>query len=280
MGRTHSMFLATLVALGTTAAAARADECTIRQFGSNRFLSPVYSVSELQDVVSSHEQDVRTALLRAGWQGDPDDFLDAVAKGQVKERMFPVGQEFQWMAFRRAGQPVVFHQKCYGGDGPFMGWEVTVESNGTRSTFAMPKVCGNIAMLQSERVAAVIEEPPEEIAAIQEEEVEIRAPEPPKAICDLRVDEHHLKEEEKLRVAIKVSDESLVDSVHLVIKREHGDKDDDENERWKTIEELTLDHAPFEWEGDLEKDGDYKLVAYSAGDGFRSTICEDRVEVD
>src|SRR5436309_111617 len=95
---------------------ARANDCTIREFGGPyRMMSPMSSVHDMQVGMRAHEQEIRKALKDAAWPGDPQDFFNAVEAGRLEDKSYPVGQEFKWMALRMNGRVTVAEQKCYGG---------------------------------------------------------------------------------------------------------------------------------------------------------------------
>ena len=58
---------------------------------------------------------------------------------------------------RKRGQATALANKCYGGSRPADAWTLDVTSQGYKHTFMIPKLCGNLALVSSQKV----EEPEE-----------------------------------------------------------------------------------------------------------------------
>lgn len=156
------------VAMGLVAAAAMtlslpasAQECGIRRVGgANRFVDSVDTEAELQSVFKDKWSEIEALLKEAGWSGDPKDLAAAVADGAATEKSFAKGTHFEWMMLRRGGKPGLLRDDCWGGDEPLPGYAIDVESKGRRSHFAVPKACGNVALISSEAIAQPPAPPP------------------------------------------------------------------------------------------------------------------------
>ena len=46
-------------------------------------------------------------LAEAGWDGDPGELFLAVVEGRFVETTYPPGTDFQWIALRKKGKPIV-----------------------------------------------------------------------------------------------------------------------------------------------------------------------------
>ena len=156
------------VAIGFFAAAAltisvpaAAQECGIRRVGgANRFVDSVDTEAELQSVFKEKWSEIEKVLGEAGWSGDPKDLAAAIANGAATEKSFPKGTHFEWMLLRRDGKPGLLRDDCWGGDQPLPGYAVDVDSKGRRSHFAIPKGCGNLALMSSEALPQPPAPPP------------------------------------------------------------------------------------------------------------------------
>ena len=91
-------------------------------------------------------------LQEVGWEGDVEDLFAAIAAGAAEEADFPAGTPFQWMMLRYKGTAQIALDKCWSGKEPFPGWKLTVNSNGHRWNFTIPKACGNLALSSSEKL--------------------------------------------------------------------------------------------------------------------------------
>ncbi len=159
------------VAIGFFAAAAltisvpaAAQECGIRRVGgANRFVDSVDTEAELQSVFKDKWSEIEKVLGEVGWSGDPKDLAAAIASGAATEKSLPKGTHFEWMFLRKGGQPGVLRDDCWGGDHPLPSFAFDVDSKGRRSHFAVPKACGNLALLGSE---ALPQQPRSETAPV------------------------------------------------------------------------------------------------------------------
>ena len=143
-----------LAGIGATIDTATAQECTIKRFGgTTRFADKgAQTELDLQNVFKENRADIERLLGEVGWNGDVQDLYDAVMAGAAEEADFPTGTSFQFMMLRYKGQAQNAVAKCYGGKQPFPAWRVVVESKGYRSTFVIPKACGNVALTSAEKL--------------------------------------------------------------------------------------------------------------------------------
>ena len=164
MKRTKALLAGVLLlaGMGVTIDAATAQECTIKRFGGpTRFADKgAQTELDLQNVFKEHRADIERLLKEVGWKGNSQDLYDAVMAGAAEEVDLPKGTSFQFMMLRYKGQAQNAVAKCYGGKEPFAAWRVVVESAGYRSTFVIPKACGNVALTSAEKLPPPPPPPP------------------------------------------------------------------------------------------------------------------------
>lgn len=84
--------------------------------------------------------------------------VDAMpADGALVECEVHPGQSLPWMAFQRAGAPVVLRNVRWAGSAPFRAYLTHVVDSGRAYSFLIPKDCGNVSLL---RIADVPATPP------------------------------------------------------------------------------------------------------------------------
>jgi outer membrane protein W len=106
---------------------------------------PANTLDSLQSQFVTHRADLEDAIRQSGWTGNSADLFQAVKDGKVKRVMVPVGEELQWMAFRKNKKPMVTPNVVWAGKAPFDAWQLEVVSNGTISDFLIPVVCLNLS---------------------------------------------------------------------------------------------------------------------------------------
>ncbi|MEE2778807.1 MAG: hypothetical protein VYE73_18860, partial [Acidobacteriota bacterium] len=134
-----TFLVASILALSTGSVAAQ--DCRIRSLGGpNRFSQPVTTVAALKALFRDARADFEKVLADANWDGSPADLFAAVESGDnLHERMFAPGQRLMWMALRRNGEPTVLLDECWGGESAYQGFELQVDSRGSRYTFSIPQ---------------------------------------------------------------------------------------------------------------------------------------------
>ena len=173
--RRGSVLVACLVswaALGAVAAAQ--DPCAgskrlLRLAGrSTMFHGPVQTEAEVQALFRERRADIETLLRQVGFAGNPQDLFDAVAAGDaIGEERVEQGTKMGWMFFRRRAQPTAMTDVCWAATEAFDAYVVEFDSpapsatsTGTRYRIAVPKVCGNLALLGQEQLARAAPPPP------------------------------------------------------------------------------------------------------------------------
>jgi hypothetical protein len=142
-----------LMSLGGTAAGAQ-DPCAgskrlLRLAGrTTMFHGPVASVAEVQALFRERRADIERLLPQVGFTGNPQDLFAAVAAGtSIDEMSVAQGTRMGWMFFRRRAQPSAMTDICWAAPEAFQAYEIEFDSGGTRYRIAVPKVCGNLALL-------------------------------------------------------------------------------------------------------------------------------------
>ncbi len=131
-----------------------AQECTINQFGGpNKFVDDgTINEIDLVRVFKDHRAEIERVLGEVGWKGDPQDLFHAVETGAAEDAKFPPGTPFKFMLLRYKGEAHAAVDKCWGGKTDFAAWKLVFDSNGYKWTFAVPKQCGNLALIRSEQL--------------------------------------------------------------------------------------------------------------------------------
>ena len=241
-----------LLALILSTTPSLGEECTLKQFGgTNRFAAaPASDKETLLRNIRTHEADLRTALKEAGWEGNADDLLAAMASATPKS--FPVGQRFHWMLLRKKGAPTIVRDVCWGGDRPFPGWELTVESEGRRWRFAIPEACTNLALIGSEPLPSPPPEP---------------APKPPVMLsCQLVLSTTSVETGDELSIQVTPMPDRA-SQAELRIEREG-----------QTVVEETLS-PPFRWSGSFDEAGAYQVHVKISGEDVEDGECRGRFGV-
>lgn len=140
----------------------------IRGFGGPARFSkqPVTSPDDLLRFLRDHESEVRSVMESQGVGDLTDDLLHAVETGQgLSERNVRPGEKYEWMAFRKKGQPVVIENTCFSPrkgktydayvvelyeEGEPTGPECNQVTT-THYDFVMPKICVNLALTNVRR---------------------------------------------------------------------------------------------------------------------------------
>jgi hypothetical protein len=112
------------------------------------FHGPVNTTAELQALFRDRRSDIETLLRQVGFAGNPQDLFAAVSAGDsIDDISVAQGTRMGWMFFRRRAQPTAMTDICWAAPQAFDAYEVEFDSAGTRYRIAVPKVCGNLALL-------------------------------------------------------------------------------------------------------------------------------------
>jgi hypothetical protein len=134
----------------------------------------IETAAELQEFFANNPNAVRSVLADAGWAGNADDLLAAIANGDMIERSYPVGTKMAWMGAKVDGSIIAHPYREWAGSKSFEAFQVNVSSDCNVYHIAIPKACCNVSLISVEPDESTACKPPvEETAAITEE-----APEP------------------------------------------------------------------------------------------------------
>jgi hypothetical protein len=103
--------------------------------------------------------DFREVLRQACLENYESEMLSAI-RGGVSETTITSGTEIKWVAGRRGGRVKVVGPARYVGTRPAEAYQFEAQLGDTIYTFAAPKVCGNILLLDSRPVPTEAPPPP------------------------------------------------------------------------------------------------------------------------
>ena len=138
---------------------------TLKVIGKHPFYKPALtSVDDFRTMMDKSQADVVKGLEVAGYPQLAGPLLAQFGQAQVTTVDYGKGETFLWMFFKRNGKGKVRVAKDITWDGqkPFTGYEFAVEMDDKRYIFAVPLVCGNIAL--KEVVFVPVEVVPEPVA--------------------------------------------------------------------------------------------------------------------
>jgi hypothetical protein len=127
----------------------------VTRLGTNQAICTpgIESGGELQAFFANNPQALQNILTSAGWSGNPQDLMDAVAAGDFSKKMYAPGTEFEWMSARQSGSEVALPYRRWAGSEAFDGFEVNVVSNCQQHQIVIPNACCNVSLIGSSPVA-------------------------------------------------------------------------------------------------------------------------------
>ncbi len=131
----------------------------ITALGNNPFHKPpLTSVSELKNMVVDKQEDIKAGLVKAGHGDLFEPLITQMPDAEVATVEYQKGQSLHWMFYKRNGKGAVRVDKgvTWESDTPFTGYEFFIDHAGQRYTFAVPLVCGNLALLNIGAVPAPV----------------------------------------------------------------------------------------------------------------------------
>ena len=149
--RVHGSLLALTFFLLVAAPGLAADGGTTKVY---RLGNPATTIStedtktaaQLQERVREYASALQVILAQSSFDGDPQDFFDAIENGQFEETSVTTGSTFPWMSYRKGGNPALLHNVEWAGKNPFVAWRVTVETRSATYYFIIPGTCLNLAL--------------------------------------------------------------------------------------------------------------------------------------
>jgi opacity protein-like surface antigen len=107
----------------------------------------MHSVADLRAMVNANRTQFANVLAIAGLNNISSQVLDTLTTGNIIETSVAPNTHMEWMALKRSGTPGLLRNVRWVGQQPFDAFQITVEAAGYSYTFAVPKVCGNLALV-------------------------------------------------------------------------------------------------------------------------------------
>lgn len=109
---------------------------------------PLTSAADFIKMVDEQRADVKKGMTIGG-QGDLyETFMAQLADADIQVVEYAKGQRFEWMFYRKNGKGPVRVDKVWvwEADTPFKALEFYIDDQDQRYTFAVPLICGNLAL--------------------------------------------------------------------------------------------------------------------------------------
>lgn len=132
-----------------SACAAQAVTVPVNQVGRNPFYQPpLNSVNDLRYMMQTAQGDIRTGLYQAGYPELHQPLMAQFSQADIRQVDYRAGQTFIWMLAkdRRTGAVKVLQDMDLSGSGRLPAYEFSIYKDGMRYVFAVPFVCGNLAL--------------------------------------------------------------------------------------------------------------------------------------
>jgi len=107
----------------------------------------IQTKEELQDFYAKNPSAAREILADSGWAGSADDLLDAISRGDMVERSYPVGTKLAWMGAKVNGRNIAHPYREWAGSKSFEAFQVNVSTDCNVYHIAIPKACCNISLV-------------------------------------------------------------------------------------------------------------------------------------
>ncbi len=148
---------------------------------------PLSSVDDLKTMMEKRKSEVIKGLQVAGYPQLADPLMAQFSSTQIKLVQYDRGQTFLWMFFKTNGKGKVHTVKdmTWAGNKPFPGYEFSIELDGQRYIFAVPLICGNLALKSVEAIVVVPEPVVEEPVVEAIEEIVAPPPSPFGFVADV-----------------------------------------------------------------------------------------------
>ncbi|MCW5200378.1 hypothetical protein VU07_00970, partial [Desulfobulbus sp. F4] len=130
---------------------------TITTLGPHPFHQPpLQSAHDLQAMMRHHQNEVMEGLKQGGSAPLQDLLEKQFPAAEIKESKYGPGTQFRWMLFKRNGKGRVKAARdlTWGGKSAIDGYEFRIadKEKCLIHTFAVPKICGNLALLKTDRL--------------------------------------------------------------------------------------------------------------------------------
>jgi len=123
---------------------------TLKKMGTHPFYTPpLTSVADLQAMVKKRDARIKEGFAKAGAADLYPAFAEQFPNAQIEKVQVQPGQHIDWMLFRKWGKGKVAAARdiVWGGKHPFEAYAFTIEKDGAQYHFIVPRVCGNIALM-------------------------------------------------------------------------------------------------------------------------------------
>lgn len=135
--------VALLLALSVCAAQA----VTVMDVRRNPFYAPpLRSVSDLRSMMQVNQEDIRDGLYQAGYPELYQPLMRQFSQAEVRRVDYMPGQNFIWMLSKEYGSVRVVNDMTWGNRRPLPAYEFSIYSHGSQYVFAVPLICGNLAL--------------------------------------------------------------------------------------------------------------------------------------
>jgi hypothetical protein len=136
----------------------------IQSFGqrSTTLVGPVKSKEAFIALFSQDKflKNFHEILVQACLENYESDIVNAIKSGEIKETTLVSGTELRWAAGRRSGRVKVSGPSRYIGTRPVEVFQFAVRLGDTDYIFAVPKVCGNLMLVEATTVPPPTPPPP------------------------------------------------------------------------------------------------------------------------
>jgi hypothetical protein len=121
----------------------------ITRLGTSQSVCPggIETAEQLQSFFANNPNAIRQILDDAGWAGNADDLLKAVADGDMTERTYPIGTQFQWSGAKVNSNFIANRFRQWAGSSSFDAFQVNVASDCKIHHIAIPKICCNVSLI-------------------------------------------------------------------------------------------------------------------------------------
>ena len=124
----------------------------VRRLGTSEAIcvGGVKNAAEFQAWTAANKKTITSILSTTKLAGQSDAIMAAIAKGEFTEKNYAPGTTFKWMSANKKGVPTALRDRIWAGKDAFIGYEMFVESNGSRYHIVVPKVCCNFSLASIE----------------------------------------------------------------------------------------------------------------------------------
>ena len=241
--------------------------------------SPFYKAKDLkpQDVyriVKANADIVKDGFIKARALDLYGPFMAQLESAKLEEIQVQPKETLLWMIFKKKNKAYLLRDVVWKGKKPFAAYRFVVNHGEQAHEFIFPKICMNIALrsitpVAKKPIAKKIVPPPAKKTAPPAAVPVVKKNEPP--YCDIKAAPRRLFTGNI--VTLDASDshdpDGKIESVKLTLT----------NRSDNTVEEIVLSKAPFIYEANMKKAGDYEIRATVKDDRGDSESCVVDVKV-